>query len=195
MALAATSDTKTSGNGVYDGSFITAAAATAAVLAGYAVLAAWRSGVSLRESYALVRPVAGWWRIAGVAFVAILVFNLALDPILNGDEAQGISPDRSPHGGEWVTLGAALVVLGVLVPMAEELMFRGLAFAALGRYAVPGSAALFAVAHGLPQLLPFVFVAGLALAEVRRRTESLYPGMLVHGLLNTVGIIAALLTA
>jgi membrane protease YdiL (CAAX protease family) len=74
-------------------------------------------------------------------------------------------------------------------------MFRGLCFAAMGRYALPGSAALFALAHGLPVLLVPIFVAGLVLGWVRSRSGSLYPGMAVHMTLNAVAIAAALATA
>jgi membrane protease YdiL (CAAX protease family) len=195
MAVLLTSDTTTPGNGVYDGGYIAAAAFTALILGGYALLAARLSRVPVRSAYALVRPVPGWWRIAAAGFVAILVVNLALDPFLHADKAQGITPDRMPRGSEWVTLAVAVVILGVVVPAAEELMFRGLAFAALGRFAVVGSAALFALAHGIPELLPGVFVAGLALAEVRRRTRSLFSGMTVHAVLNITSILIAVLTA
>jgi uncharacterized protein len=195
MAVIVLSNPAAQTNGVYNPSYIASAAVSAAIIGGYALLAARLSHVPVRQTLALVRPGPGWWRVAAVAFVAVLVVNLALDPILQGDKAQGITPDRTPHGSEWATLAVAVVVLGMVVPLAEELMFRGLAFAVLGRFALVGSAALFAFAHGLPELLPVVFIAGLALAEVRRRTASLVPGMAVHALLNTTGIVVAVLTA
>jgi membrane protease YdiL (CAAX protease family) len=80
------------------------------------------------------------------------------------------------------------------VPLCEELMFRGLFYNALGRFAVPGSAAAFAIAHGIPQILVQVLVAGLLLAELRRRTGSLWPGAAAHAAVNLIGIAAALAT-
>jgi membrane protease YdiL (CAAX protease family) len=79
--------------------------------------------------------------------------------------------------------------------LCEELLFRGLGFAAVQRFAVPVTATAFAIAHGLPALLPPVFVAGLALGELRRRTGSLWPGVAAHAAVNLLGILVALLTA
>ena len=44
------------------------------------------------------------------------------------------------------------------------------------RFAVPVTATAFAIAHGLPELLPPVFVAGLVLGELRRRTGYVLQG-------------------
>jgi uncharacterized protein len=124
----------------------------------------------------------------------ISVTGIALEPLLHGDRRQGLTPTRMPHGHEWLTLAIALVLLGLLVPLCEELLFRGLGFAAVHRFAVPVTATAFAIAHGLPALLPPVFVAGLALGELRRRTGSLWPGVAAHASVNLLGILAALLT-
>jgi membrane protease YdiL (CAAX protease family) len=193
---ASRSDVTDQQNGVYDGGYLAAAALTAALLAAYTLVAARYARRPPREALALVEPAAGWMRVAGVAFVAILVLNLVLDPLFHGDKAQGITPDRTPRdASEWGLVVLSLVLLGAAVPAAEELMFRGLAFGALGRYAVPGSAGLFAIAHALPELIPVVFLSGLGLAEVRRRSRSVFTGMLVHGLLNVTGILLALAAA
>jgi membrane protease YdiL (CAAX protease family) len=126
--------------------------------------------------------------------VVVSAVSLALDPFLHGDRDQGLTPTRSPHGNEWLLLALALLVLGLLVPLGEELLFRGLTFATLGRYAVPGSAILFALAHGLPELLIQVLIAGLLLGELRRRTDSLWPGVATHATINLLGILLALAT-
>jgi len=59
----------------------------------------------------------------------------------------------------------------------------------------PALAALFAFAHALPELLPVVFLSGLALGALRRRTGSVIPGMAAHGLLNLTGILVAIATS
>jgi membrane protease YdiL (CAAX protease family) len=169
---------------------------SAALFGGYALLAARASRVPVREALALRRPRPGSrpWRLVPAAVVAISAVSLALEPFLHGDRDQGLTPTRAPHGGEWATLAAALVVLGVVVPLCEELLFRGLGFAALRRYAIPGSAIGFALAHGLLALIVPVLAAGVVLALVRHRTGSLWPGVATHAAINLLGILLALLT-
>ena len=166
------------------------------LLLGLYTLAAVRfSRLDLRQTLAIRRaPLRPALRDGAVALVVIVIANVVLNPLLNADQAQGIVPERSPRDGqEWLILGLALLIVGVLVPICEELFFRGLAFASLGRYAVVGSAVLFASAHVLPEVLPIVLIAGLALAEVRKRSDSVVPGMFVHSALNLTALLVAVL--
>jgi membrane protease YdiL (CAAX protease family) len=183
-------------NGVYRTSVVGGALVSALVLGGYAVLAARLGSDDPRGALALRRPqdMGRALRLAVAAVALITVVSVALEPLLHGDRRQGLTPTRQPRGHEWVVLAAALVVLCLIVPLCEELLFRGLFYNALGRYAVPGSAAAFTLAHGIPEVLIQVAVAGLALAEVRRRTDSLWPGVGVHATVNLLGIVAALAT-
>jgi membrane protease YdiL (CAAX protease family) len=192
-----TGSSSVSRNGLYRPSVLVSAAISAAVLGGYALLAARLAHVDARTALAL-DPPAGVRRAARLVVLAVVVISLtgiALEPLLHGDRRQGLTPTRMPHGREWLTLAIALVLLGLLVPLCEELLFRGLGFAAVHRFAVPLTATAFAIAHGLPALLPPVFVAGLALGELRRRTGSLWPGVAAHATVNLLGIVVALLAA
>lgn len=184
-------------NGVYRWSVVATGLVSAVLFGGYALLAARLSHVPVRETMAMrpPRPDSRPWLLVPAAVVAISAFSLAVEPFLHGDREQGLTPTRAPHGHEWIALAAALAVLGLAVPLGEELMFRGLGFATLGRYAVPGSAIGFAVAHGLVSLLLPVLVAGIVLALVRSRTGSLWPGYATHASINLLGIVVALLTA
>jgi membrane protease YdiL (CAAX protease family) len=194
LNTASAADTR---NGVYRGSVVAQALLSAVVFGGYALLAARLSRVPLRSALALRRPAdlrrSAVMVVAAVA--AISAVSLALEPFLHGDRDQGLTPTRLPSGQEWLILGLALVVLGLLVPLGEELLFRGLGFATLGRFAVPGTAVGFALAHGLLALLVPVLVAGVALAELRRRSGSLWPGVATHSAINVLGILLALATA
>jgi len=184
-------------NGVYRPAVVTTAVISAAVLGGYALLAVRLSHADARRALALERPadLRRSAKLVAAAVVAISVAGLALEPLLHGDRSQGLTPNRTPHGGEWLTLAAALVALGLFVPLCEELLFRGLGFAAIDRYAVPITATAFAIAHALPELLLPVFIAGLVLGELRRRTGSLWPGVCAHSAVNLIGIVAAVLAA
>jgi membrane protease YdiL (CAAX protease family) len=75
------------------------------------------------------------------------------------------------------------------------LTFRGLGYSLLEQHGfwVAGivSALGWSLAHGLVSGVPIFLVFGLALAWLRRRTASVVPGILVHGLFNTAALIQA----
>jgi membrane protease YdiL (CAAX protease family) len=198
VTLASASSAPERENGIYDGSLVAVAAASALVLGGYACLAAWFSRADPAAVLALRPPRLPRRRVALLvagSVVVIVAAALVMEPFLHADRKQGITPTRAPHGDEWATLVLAVVILGLLTPLCEELLFRGLVFAALGSFAVPGSAVLFALAHGIPALIPPVLVAGLVLGELRRRTDSIWPGIATHAIVNTGSILVSLLIA
>lgn len=196
--LASAASAPRQANGVYDAGLIAVAAVSALLFGGYAGLAAWFSRGDPAEVLALRRPQQPLRRVALLvagSVAVIVVSALVLEPFLHAEREQGITPTRMPSGDEWLTVALALAVLGLLTPLCEELLFRGLIFTALGRLAVPGSAVLFALAHGIPALIPPVLIAGIVLAELRRRTGSLWPGVAVHAMVNTGSILLSLLAA
>ena len=183
-------------NTVYDIPTMVASGAIEAALAGYAVLAAGFSGGPVGETLAVRRvPLRRALSVAGAGLAVILASEAILDPIFNGGDQQGIEPTHSPQTShQWVAVAVAAAMLVVVAPVAEELVFRGLGFAAFGPVAVPVTSLLFAVAHGLPSLVVEVAVAGLVLAEIRRRTGSVLPGMGVHMAFNGLALVIAFLT-
>jgi membrane protease YdiL (CAAX protease family) len=183
-------------NEVYDVAGLVASGAVEAAIAGYAVLAAHLSGGPIGETLAIRRvPLRTAAVAGGVGLAVILASEAILDPIFNGGAQQGIEPTHSPQTThQWTAVAVAAVMLVVVAPVAEELIFRGLGFAALGSVAVPVTSLLFAVAHGLPSLLVEVAVAGLVLAEIRRRTASVLPGIGVHMTFNGLALVIAFLT-
>jgi uncharacterized protein len=191
-----TEDTGDRANAVYDLSTLVASGAIEAALAGYAVLATRLSAQPIAETLAIRRvPLRAALVTGAIGLVVILASEAVLDPIFNGGAQQGIEPSHSPQTTrEWVAVGVAVLMLVVVAPVAEELIFRGLGFAALGPVAVPVTSLLFAIAHGLPSLLVEVAVAGLVLAEIRRRTDSVLPGMGVHMAFNGLALVVAFLT-
>jgi membrane protease YdiL (CAAX protease family) len=183
-------------NEVYDIAGLVASGAVEAALAGYALLAARFSDGPVGETLAVRRvPVRSAGMLAAVGLIVILAAEAILDPIFNGGEQQGIEPTHGPQTShQWAAVAVAAVMLVLVAPVAEELVFRGLGFAAFGPVAVPVTSLLFAIAHGLPSLVVEVAVAGLVLAELRRRTGSVLPGMAVHILFNGLALVIAFLT-
>jgi uncharacterized protein len=189
-------DTGNRANEVYDLSTLVVSGALEAVLAGYAVLAARVSAQPVAEVLAIRRvPLRGALLTGAVGLVVVLASEAVLDPIFNGGAQQGIEPTHNPQTThQWIAVAVAALMLVIVAPVAEELIFRGLGFAALGAVAVPVTSLLFAIAHGLPSLLVEVAVAGLVLAEIRRRTDSVLPGMGVHMAFNGLALAIAFLT-
>lgn len=94
----------------------------------------------------------------------------------------------------WIAMLATVVV----APIAEELFFRGVALNAWAREygvrrAVVLSALLFALIHlSLAAFIP-IFVLGLLLAVIYRRTGNLASNIALHATFNAIGVALALL--
>ena len=150
---------------------------------------------------ALRRPER-WGRAVGLAagvVVAIfawegIVATLPL-PQSPGKE-QGLAPNgwEPAHAGAFA---ANLVLFALIAPFVEELTFRGAGQSLLrflGR--VPSILLVgiaFGLAHGLVEALIVLVPFGIALAWLRDRTNSVVPGMFVHGLFNGAALAAAVL--
>ena len=94
----------------------------------------------------------------------------------------------------YATLFAAVFI----APFCEEIFFRGFVFPGLrqGMPLVPAiivSSLLFATAHADPGSFAVLFIIGLALAFIRWRANSIWPGMLLHMLNNGIGAVSILL--
>ena len=156
-------------------------------------------GAPPRALLALRQPDS-WARAAGIAFaifLGMLVLGAALSPFLQPGEEQGLipedwEPDRAP------ALAANFAVVVLVAPVVEELIFRGLGFSLLARFGTPAAIILvgitFALAHGLVEALPLLAAFGAALAYLRARSGSVYPGMLLHGFFNAFALIGELAT-
>jgi membrane protease YdiL (CAAX protease family) len=195
LAAAFSSGSSSENNAVYDATAIVGTVVVDLVLIGYVLFATRVSRRPVVRTLALLRtPLRPAVRLGLIALGVIVVANFVLEPVLHASQRQGIAPTHDPRNThQWVVLGVAVVGLVLVAPFAEELVFRGLGFATLGRYALPLTAALFALAHGLPVLLIPVAIAGLALGWMRQRTGSVLPGMGVHMSLNALALILALL--
>jgi membrane protease YdiL (CAAX protease family) len=148
-----------------------------------------------RELLALERP-SSWLRALGAAVLVLLVsffvIDFLLDPFLHGGREQGVVPTH------WMPAHAAAyavnwVVVAGVAPVVEELTYRGLGYslldARLGKWpSIVAVGLFFAGAHGLVQAFPELALLGGALAWLRFRTASVYPGMVVHAAFNSIAL-------
>jgi membrane protease YdiL (CAAX protease family) len=173
---------------------------------GMIVYAVWFAivlaiAVDRRDLLALRRP-RSWGRAAGlcVGAVAAIYAVSAVVSVLplpqSPSHEQGIAPTHwePRYAGAFA---ANVVLFTVVAPIVEELMFRGLGQSLLrflGRWPsilVVGVA--FGATHGLLEALLILVPFGVALAVVRDRTDSVYPGMAVHALFNGAALAFAVL--
>lgn len=127
---------------------------------------------------------------AGV-IVAAFAVGIALEPVLEAGEKQGLAPEQ------WQPELLAPFVLNVILfsvvgPFTEELYFRGLGCAVLRRFgaavAIVGTAVLWGLVHGLVEALPTLIVLGIGFGWIRMRYESIWPAFLAHGAYNGLAI-------
>jgi uncharacterized protein len=130
--------------------------------------------------------------IAGYAI--ILLHNGIL--MLLGVETQGEQISQLFEGLKspvwFFTVGA------ILAPLVEEIFFRGFLFQGFrARYGwIPGlllSSAIFGIAHLDPVALIPTFILGCVLAFLYHRSNSIWPGVIFHVMINSVGLFVAYL--
>jgi uncharacterized protein len=109
-----------------------------------------------------------------------------------GDVFEGL------RAGPLAAIGVALVVV-VLAPLCEEIVYRGLLWGAVERYAVPRwvpfvvTTLLFALAHFEFTRTPLLFVVALPIAFARMQTGRLAASVVAHQVNNLLpGVVLAL---
>jgi membrane protease YdiL (CAAX protease family) len=149
-----------------------------------------------RDLLALRRPrsLRAAARLLGVALVAVYAFEVAYSHLAHPGNEQGLTPSHwePRHALAYVVNG---VVICTVIPFVEELTYRGLGYSLLeqfGRWpAILLVGLLFGLAHGLVVSLPVIAAFGCALAWIRARTGSVYPGVLLHASFNLIALVAA----
>ena len=149
-----------------------------------------------RDLLALRRPrsIPTALRLFGGALVSVYIFEIAYTHLAHPGNEQGLTPAHwePRHALPYIVNGIAICTV---VPFVEELTYRGLGYSLLERFgrwpAIVVVGLLFGLAHGLVAELPIIALFGGVLAWLRARTNSVYPGMLLHAGFNLVALIAA----
>jgi len=136
-----------------------------------------------------------WWVPVGLVMTYAAMIAFVLLQQLVGIEPEGnLDSDLLADRG---TVVVAIIAIGIVAPIAEEIFFRGFIFAGVTRSAgiIPGllvSGLLFGAAHlQLSLLIPFSAV-GVVFAFLYLRTRSIYASMLVHGAFNMISLTLAI---
>jgi membrane protease YdiL (CAAX protease family) len=137
-----------------------------------------------------LRPVG--WRPIVLAVLGTTVLSFVVSQL--GPQPEGVR--EVTQGLRGVQALQTLAVLGLLAPIAEELVFRGLLYGWLaGRWsnlvAFIVSSLAFAAAHTEPLHVLMVLPLGFWFGWLRWRTGSLVPTIVAHIINNTIAVSAA----
>ncbi len=176
----------------------------------YFATRAVRTGGATDSMRATTLSLLGWRRFAPwrtiltiiALFLGILLVNEGYSVLINvlhlhvqtNDQVLLQRGKTSPIA-TYVTLLIAVVV----APVCEEIFFRSVVFMGLLRdmslgWAIVLSSLIFAIAHGDPNSFVVLFVIGAALAFLRWRTRSVWPGIMLHMLNNAASALVIVLT-
>lgn len=165
-------------------------ASAVAALSGVALVA----GIRRLDLNALgLRPTSGRWLLAGLGMCALgILVNIAVVWLyvrVTGDTAD---PQAALMGaalkGSALQFVLMLLLGGVIAPIGEELLFRGILFPWLRRWGLPLSVILSALAFGLFHGFNIVFVTaailGAMFALLYEWSGSLWPPIIAHAANN-----------
>ena len=148
---------------------------------------------------ALARGAAVWltaWLAAGVLYVAAGAIGFpaatAVDVLL------GVGADGGRlAGASTVLVGLILLRVCVLVPLAEELLFRGALYSWLRHRLSPGwtiaiTSIGFGLMHQIPAFIPLAVIVGIAAGWIRETTGSTVVPIVMHAVQNVVVVVVSL---
>ena len=114
-------------------------------------------------------------------------------------EGFGIYSDYSALQDPSSTFDIVMIFISssLIPPLTEEFALRGVLMQSLRKYgntfAILTSAFVFGVFHGNAVQMPFAFLCGLVIGYAVLATESLWTGVIIHALMNSMSAISSAL--
>lgn len=128
--------------------------------------------------------------LGGMFFMNFMLTILPIPEELLGDLTSGMGSLTSyPF---WL----AIIVNAILIPILEEVVFRGYIFSRLGK-AMPAAVAavissvVFGLCHGGLVWAIWAGIVGLIICVVRIKSGSIIPGIVFHIIMNTYGMVCS----
>ena len=151
-----------------------------------------------------VRPARLRWLVAGIclgviAFLIGQVIQSAFGGLLqkSGNHSQTIL--NATAGGDALPFLLSFFGASVFTPIGQELFFRGVIANALNRYGawlgVGLSAVIFGVVNSIGLVLPVAIMLGLLTGILFRKTGSVWPCIILHGVYKSLHSVASAFTA
>ncbi len=157
-------------------------------------------GLRRRSERAMVLGAAAWFGAylgAAVLYLGAAALGASLTTVV--DVLLGVGADGGRLADASLPLVALILVrVCLLVPVAEELLFRGALFAWLRQrlssgWAIGISGTLFGLMHQLPAFIPVATIVGFAAGWVREKTGSTVVPIAMHVVQNVVFVVVSLL--
>ena len=130
-----------------------------------------------------------------VGLAIVIAVNVAWDAIRQRIGLAG-QPEVLPLFGSGPQgLALALLLGGVVAPVAEEIFFRGFLYAGFRHrwgvgWGMLASSVVFALVHITPGVLLPIFIIGLVLAFLYEHTQSLWPNIVLHAAINSIAFVS-----
>lgn len=167
----------------------------------------WRVRVDWATSLGWQAPQGEAWRWWGMTAVfAVLCPMLvgwvarATQWLMGHEEFYNPQAELFAHDGfSWGGMLAAAVVVGMLVPLAEELIFRGVLYRWLRVHwpawaTILTTAVLFAALHWEISVVAGILVMGLGCGWLVEKSGSIWPAIVVHVINNLLAVAALFFT-
>lgn len=152
-------------------------------------------------------PVRSWLQIVFIVGAAYAFIYFLLDPLVTEPVARAFSLEMTSWredsisqglteaaGSGWMFAAGQVLMIGMIGPVAEEILFRGVLMGVLAKrvgvaVAVILSSALFALSHVDVAFLAPLFVMGLIMGIMYAYFKNLWVPILFHIVNNTVSVI------
>lgn len=134
-----------------------------------------------------------------MGFGGCLVANYITVFLRTFAEGMGIYSSYSALEDPSSTLDIVMIFLcsSVIPPLVEEFAMRGVLMQSMRKYgntfAIIASALMFGIFHGNAVQMPFAFLCGLVIGYAVVATESLWVGVIIHALMNSMSSISSAL--
>jgi len=119
------------------------------------------------------------------------VLSSALSNLLN-IESTGLQNTQAIVSDKlWLNLLNLKLLIAILIPIAEELYFRGILFRFMRQnktfiWSALASSLIFSSIHFNPSSIPFTFLLGFSSAFLFEKTKSIFPSFFLHIAVNNL---------
>ncbi|OMF63987.1 type II CAAX endopeptidase family protein [Paenibacillus sp. FSL R5-0766] len=182
-------------NTLYSGT-LTGLTIAITLLTGLYLIALRPKKLSWRDVGVKGFPVRDWWRI-GLWLLLLIIFSMTAIYLTSflGNTVENSKTESLQRDVTLFTIVIGIVSAGFVSPFYEEIFYRGFIYRWLRtrirmKWAIVVSALIFTLAH-YPTInaMPVNFISGVVLAWTYERTGSVVPGMIVHGVFNTIAVV------